>query len=136
MDREGKGKIREGKGAIIQKYFRINNNFQRVQPTLAAFNPLTMIEYVEHWKMTNVKNLSRKYKWVKYLSSDDGEQLFNCIKGTNKMWVDYSVDKVASKIIEIYSTTSNVHHSTAHGIVMALVKLAGRIQEFNISVCT
>jgi hypothetical protein len=88
--------------------------------------------------MTNVKNMSRKQKWINYLSSNDGKLLFECIKLSNKLWGD-SVNKVSSKTVEIYSTTSNVHHSTSHGFAdgdeIVIKRLASRIQEFNLSVC-
>ena len=54
------------------------------------------------------------------------------------MWGD-KVEMVASKIVEIYSTTSNVHHSTSHGIAggdeIVIENLGNRVQEFTLSCC-
>jgi hypothetical protein len=133
-----KEKSEKEKEQFLRQVNILTNDLERSQSTLASFNPRALIEYVEHWKMTDGKNLSRKDKWIKYLSSDDGKVLFECIKSSNKLWGD-SVDKVSAKVVEIYSTTSNVHHSTAHGLAdgddVIIERLANRIQEFNLSVC-
>ena len=114
------------------------NDLERSQSTLTSINPRILIEYVENGKMIDSKNLSRKDKWVKYLSSDDGKILFECIKSSNKLWGD-SVEKVSAKIDEIYSIRI-VLYSTARRIAdeddnVVIERLANRVLEFNLSVC-
>lgn len=123
---------------IQNKIDNLTNDFEKCQSSLISFNARALIEYVENWKMTKTNNLTRKQKWSKYLSSDDGKALFECIEGKNRMWGD-TAETVAGNITAVYSVTSNQFHSTSHGIAegnsVVLEKLESVLQEFNLSAC-
>lgn len=125
---------------LLDKISVLTTGFQKSQTTLAAFNVRALIEFVENFKIPKLegKKLSRQDRWAVFLKSDtQGMALYECITEANPMWK--SEVEVANKIKEIYSTSSDAVHSTAHelnaGGNVVIERLTHRLQEFNLAVC-